>query len=703
MRSTLFLILISFHFGCLSHNFETQTKIDSLLEITKTSNQDTVIANAHLELVYLLYDTDQEKANRHLQEFTLFKDRAPRELHASFEIKLIEFRVKSKQADADKQLIAFSNSVKVQEKSAQLAKVHQSIAELYDRLGKLKQASEHYKLAIELNISFNQKRLLAENYTALGLIQKNIGNYKEALSLNLKAIEVWKLLPNSITGIAQNLVNLGIIYKQQKDYNKGLEFANKALSLYRQLPEGVERDKGMANCYNNLGVLYKLDKRYDKALNEYYKSLELHRKNGSLKHEASVLHNVGNVFMHMGQFEKAEEFIKKSLSIKYKLSSSYHIATSEDLLAELYLANKQYTEAAEHGEIALRLAKESGSANLLLDIHETLTEIYAITNNRDLFMSNWKAYKTISDTLFSANKTKMVYQLQARYDLEKEEEIQASKLREAATKKREQATKEKYEDALAERDKIRQWIQWSTIILLLALAISLYSRFRSAKRSRQELQHANEELKRTLLSKEEKEVLIREIHHRVKNNMQIIMSLLRLQASNITDDHIQSLYSESQNRIKSMALVHEELYQTKDLTDVSVKNYLEKLIDNLILNYSLKTKIVTKSDIKITKLGIDTLIPLGLLLNEIISNSFKHGFKDMEQGEIYVHLKRLDASHKLELKIGDNGEGLQKDPKASESLGYELIEALVEQLDGSLKMYNENGVHYQITFQEQEK
>src|SRR5690606_25281776 len=99
--------------------------------------------------------------------------------------------------------------------------------------------------------------------------------------------------------------------------------------------------------------------------------------------------------------------------------------------------------------------------------------------------------------------------------------------------------------------------------------------------------------------------------------------------------------TESQNRIKSMALVHEELYQTKDLAELDVKNYLEKLIDNLILNYSLHTKIHVDNNIEVRKLGIDTLIPLGLLLNEIISNSFKHGFSGRETGKIYVSITRV--------------------------------------------------------------
>src|SRR5690606_5099556 len=113
---------------------------------------------------------------------------------------------------------------------------------------------------------------------------------------------------------------------------------------------------------------------------------------------------------------------------------------------------------------------------------------------------------------------------------------------------------------------------------------------RSARKSRRSMELKNKELQETLLSKEEKEVLLKEVHHRVKNNMQIITSLLRLQSVNIEDDYIQFFYTESQNRIKSMALVHEELYQTKDLAELDVKNYLEKLIDNLILNYSLHTK-----------------------------------------------------------------------------------------------------------------
>jgi len=200
----------------------------------------------------------------------------------------------------------------------------------------------------------------------------------------------------------------------------------------------------------------------------------------------------------------------------------------------------------------------------------------------------------------------------------------------------------------------------------------------------------------------EKEVLLKEVHHRVKNNMQIISSLLNLQSSLIVDENSLSLYRESQDRIKSIASIHELLYQSSEFGRISFKDYLQKLIPDLIYSYyGHKSQIKYSIDTEET-FNIDTSIPLGLLVNEIISNSLKHGLKNDSEDQIFVSLKRKDEKT-FELKIGDNGIGFVAEDKKdkTESLGLMLIDELSGQLNGeAIKQNTTKGTSYHILFSE---
>jgi two-component sensor histidine kinase len=198
----------------------------------------------------------------------------------------------------------------------------------------------------------------------------------------------------------------------------------------------------------------------------------------------------------------------------------------------------------------------------------------------------------------------------------------------------------------------------------------------------------------------EKEALIKEVHHRVKNNLQVITSLLRLQSNDANDHRVQEIFLNSQNRILSMAMVHEMLYKTGDLKRVNYKVYANKLINNLVdsNNNSLHIKL----DIQDIYLNINTSIPLGLIINEIVTNSIKHGFKESDKGLISLSINNTYETNYI-LKIGDNGRGNFNDLTAQSrtSLGLSLIDILIDQLNGSVKMdASKKGVNYIINFQE---
>lgn len=201
-----------------------------------------------------------------------------------------------------------------------------------------------------------------------------------------------------------------------------------------------------------------------------------------------------------------------------------------------------------------------------------------------------------------------------------------------------------------------------------------------------------------------KEILLREIHHRVKNNLQVIFSLLYLQSLRLTDEQALRSLEDSQNRIKSMALVHENLYRSDDLARIDFARYTDSLTQHLVTSYGLSVQgvnLITK--VEKVSLSTRTAIPCGLLLNELVSNSLKHAFPDGRQGDIYVELTSDRQGHFV-LVVRDNGIGLPPDFQLTghQSLGLQLVDTLVKQIDGTIEFDAREGAEFRISFSESE-
>lgn len=203
---------------------------------------------------------------------------------------------------------------------------------------------------------------------------------------------------------------------------------------------------------------------------------------------------------------------------------------------------------------------------------------------------------------------------------------------------------------------------------------------------------------------EEKETLLKEVHHRVKNNLQTVSSLLSLQSRSINDKKISNIIKSSQNRVVSMAMVHEMLYKREDyLSKIELKPYVNELCDYLLRSVEGNTNNVTMHlDIAEGQLSIDTIIPLGLMINEIVTNALKYGIVQGQAGEIHISLRKLDTK-RYEMYLGDNGIGYSEEinPKTSHSLGLKLIYNLARQLKGTVSRDTDRkGTYYRVEFEE---
>jgi len=201
-------------------------------------------------------------------------------------------------------------------------------------------------------------------------------------------------------------------------------------------------------------------------------------------------------------------------------------------------------------------------------------------------------------------------------------------------------------------------------------------------------------------SLEEKEILLKEIYHRTKNNMLVIISMLELQMQDMDDERILSVFRDTENRIRAMALVHEKLYQSQDLSEIDLGIYLEEVVHSLVGNMVMAGKCTVEIAAEPTPINIDYAVPLGLVINEIVTNSLKHAFPGRKTGTIYLDLKKV-GERKIRIKIGDNGIGLPDAVTIHEtgSFGVQLISSLIKmQLKGDIEIEREDGTSYLIVF-----
>lgn len=234
------------------------------------------------------------------------------------------------------------------------------------------------------------------------------------------------------------------------------------------------------------------------------------------------------------------------------------------------------------------------------------------------------------------------------------------------------------------------------VLVVLLLAISLVVILKVKKQSR-ELTKKNKIINKAL---KERELLIKEVHHRVKNNFQIITSLLELQTKGISDKKALELANEGKNRVKSMAIIHQKLYQNKT-GKIDFKEYIILLIRELCAIYTLKNKVETTIELENMFFDVDTAIPLGLITNEIVTNAFKYAFQEDKNNKLFISIKKEDSDF-YKLIIQDNGPGITEslDVTTAKSLGLRLVNRLVKQLQGNLVQSSNNGARFEIYFKD---
>lgn len=574
------------------------------------------------------------------------------------------------------------------------ANVIYSCAKANYHLNNFNAAENLYEEVILLAGQTRDYDLLAASHNDLGRLHKKNATYSEALR-NFNLARQYYYSAGDSSGIALVSLNVGNVLKSVGNNSMAKQEYHKALSYFL----AVNDEGNQAGCYNNLGNIYKNEKIYDSAFYYMYKTLSLRKRGSSKSGLAFIYHNLANLHLSLHNTDSALYYINQSYAINSSIPSAADMSFDFNVMGSIYIELKDWKKAIENLEKAKSLSPESGISENILDITRQLGYAYYQTGDTRKSAENFISFFEKSDSLQLINQASFIETELTRYtlfaDSIKTRQLELERNLENVRRENTQ---------LANSINFRNYL-YAIIILLLVVAIVIIffinARRRLAQTQAHEevLQVQNEELKRTLISKEEKEILLKEVHHRVKNNLQIINSLIRLQSNFMNAKNFKEKLMETENRIRSMALIHEKLYKTGNLASLSVRNYIEELSFNIMESYdNHRVKIKLRFDIEEREYGIDTLIPLGLIINEVLSNSLKHAFYERTEGNIFISIHSRDNLSYMTIKDDGIGADLSFDELKEDSLGMELIDSLCDQLDGKLKLSTENGFEYQFEF-----
>jgi two-component sensor histidine kinase len=329
----------------------------------------------------------------------------------------------------------------------------------------------------------------------------------------------------------------------------------------------------------------------------------------------------------------------------------------------------------------------------IADIQLLLFKLDSAAGNYQIAIKHFQQYKTLTDSIFNEKKSRQIEQLQVEYKTEKKD--QEIKL---LTKK------DQLQQAnLRQASIIRNWITASAVLLILLLIVG-FNRYRFKQRTNKKLEAQQEVINQKNNSLQhlvnEKEWLIKEIHHRVKNNFHIVMGLLGTQSGYLKNEDAIAAIKESQQRIHAMSLIHLKLYQSENLSSIYMPGYIYELVDSLKESFDRNVSIQFHLQVDRINMELSHAIPIGLILNEAITNGFKYAFPNKKEGNIYISFTHNRDDNRIALTVMDDGTGLPADfnINSQSSMGLNLMKGLSEDIDGSFSMQSSNGTIVTVSF-----
>jgi two-component system, sensor histidine kinase PdtaS len=558
-------------------------------------------------------------------------------------------------------------------KEAQLepetADIHSRLGVIYRRLSDIGKSLQHYDEGITVAKKYKNDPVLGVLYMNKANSLNEAARYDEAIDMHLQSIRIKERIKDE-RGLMQSYNNIALVYLRTGEHEPSADFFRRA----NQLATKFNNKTTLGYNYTNLATLYINMKKMDSVPVFFDNALAAFTETGEKPGLGLVYHNYGNFLLEQGKLDESETMLRKALEIRRSTNSNYDVASSMNVLGAL-LTKKGKMKEAEDFLLQSMVLLKGESGNRQKDLYKYLSEHYKAAGDYEEAYKYQASYITMNDTLVDQNEVTNMLRAQSQYEVEKKEA-------QLALEKKENELK-----SVRISNKNQQLI-FLGIALGLALLLSFvyFLNYRNKKQHAVALEQKNSQI----------ETLIRELHHRVKNNLQVVSGLLSLQSSRLEDDKARQAMEEGRTRVDAMAMIHQKLYMDKDLAAVDINDYLVNLSQSLANSFGYDEKHVhTHVTLPHRSVDIDMAIPIGLIVNELVTNAFKHAFKSTSDPRVDVSLERKPDGSML-LRVADNGKGLATMADTSKSFGMKLVHTLVEQINGNLQVAQDNGTIYSI-------
>lgn len=597
-----------------------------------------------------------------------------------------------------------ANKLKLKEKES---RAYKYISECYIRLEDFTKAEDYALKALKISSTSNDTNFYLIDINQLGRVYHHFQKYDQAIETYNKGITRYKNSPQG-KAICTIYSNLGSAYGQKGEVDKeinsfleGSKYADKLGSyaaksfalyniayLYMDLNQYEKSEKyylmalkdsskieiktyvymnhhGLGNNYSRWGK-YQKALKHNQIAYDYYKSI------GNKLYQFDVLNNTAVVYGRINNPTKSIEYANLALKLALELDHKLAIAGAKQTLANGLISLKKYNEAEN---LLLQIAKDTTDAKIISTqtksaIYQNLSSVYEGKKNYSKSLEFFKRYKNSNDSILIEQRDSNISEVETKYQTEKKE------------KENLQLKTEKAAQTLQiEKEQSQKWLLgggFGTSIITLFI-FGYYSQ-------------------RNKKQKQQIENLQKELHHRVKNNLSIIDTFIEVAKEEFNNVAFDNKLTELQNRIASINQIHQQLYVNKDITNLNLKKYIENLSTNIENSFSNKSIEIKQHIDKNLQIDASKSFPIGLIVNEFITNSFKYAFENSGTGCIEIAISDDKSNYYVSLK--DNGKGFSNDFNLNEisTFGIRIMKLLTDQLNGTFQLTNENGVNLNIQF-----
>ena len=507
----------------------------------------------------------------------------------------------------------------------------------------------------------------------------NSGNHAMAMKTSVKALrdaEKWEVnseIPNLYAII-------GNLHKEKNNYSMAFEAVDKGMNASRKISDTVSiiymaRLKAMFT--QGMGANKKDTALIHKSLNMHLEGLKMAELSPTFERaRIPYYNNIAQVYVKRNQLDSAEYYVNKAVVLSKKYDQRRSLTYSYTWLALVFEKRGKQEQSLKYLAMALQIAKDLKNPFRQMEIYDYTMEVLRGAERYKDALEAYTSYSLLRDSLKVLENVRQIGELQVRYEAEK---------------------KDRQIGILGELNELRSKQTIGALAglgLVLGLSVMMFGQYRVIRRNNAVLAENNIRIK---AQSDKMQFLMKELHHRVKNNLQIVSNLLSLQANRLADDDARKIMKAGQQRIETMSIIHRSLYSQESVNMVNMKDYVADLLDSIVQSFGDENDpTFLNVTVEVGELDVDIAMPLGLIINEWITNSFKHAFHNVLKPVITLNL--VETTDQIKLEISDNGPGfdLVKWEKPNGSFGVRLIKVLSRQLEGFCRVVEGSGACLQL-------